>query len=88
MLDSGAAGDCPMEEGATIPESSQSSKTDEPIFMKENMRLGPFQTQILECKTKPLLVESAHVMVTSLKVGVSQPSGAQPLPLGLHVLHA
>ena len=30
----------------------------------------------------PLLGESAHVMVTSLRAG-----GAQPLPPGLHVLH-
>ena len=58
------------------------------IFMKENVRLGPFQTQILECKTRPLLRESAHVMVMPLKAGESQPGRAWPLPPGLHVLHA
>ena len=56
--------------------------------MKESMRLGPFQTQIIECKTKPLLGESAHVMVMPLKAGESQQEGVQPLLPGLHVLHA
>ena len=37
---------------------------------------------------KPLLGESAHVMVTPLKAGESQPGGTQPLPQRLHVLHA
>ena len=56
--------------------------------MKENVRLGPFQTQILECMTQPLLRESTHVMVMSLKAIKSKPGRAWPLPLGLHVLHA
>ena len=43
--------------------------------------------QILECKTTLLLGETAHVMVTPLKVGTVQPAGAHPLPPGLHVLH-
>ena len=56
--------------------------------MKENVRLGPFQTQILEYKVKPLIGESTHVMVIPLKAGESQPGGVWPLPPGLHVLHA
>ena len=55
--------------------------------MKENVRLVPFQTQILECKTRPLLGKSTHVMEMPLKAGASQPGGVQPLPSGLHVLH-
>ena len=43
--------------------------------MKANVKLGPFQTQIIKCKTKPLLGESAHVMVTLLKAGKAQPDG-------------
>ena len=53
VVDLGAAGDGLMEEGATTPESSQSSEIDKLVFMKENMRLGLFQTQILKCKTSP-----------------------------------
>ena len=43
MVDLGTAGDGPMEGGATTPKSSQSSEIDVLIFMKENVRLGPFQ---------------------------------------------
>ena len=60
---------------------------EEPVYMKENVRVGPFQTQILECRVKPLLSESTHIMVTPLRAGEAQPGGVQPLPLGLHVLH-
>ena len=87
MMDSGAARDGPAE-GATTAESASFVEIDKPVFMKETVRLGPFQTQILECRTKPLLGESAYVMVTPLKAGKSQPGGVQPLPPRLHVLHA
>ena len=46
--DQGTAGDSPAGEGAITSESSLGLNVDEPIFMKENVRLGPFQTQILE----------------------------------------
>ena len=55
--------------------------------MKESLKLGPFQTQIIECKTKPLLGESAHMMITPLRAYEAQPDGARPLLPGLHVLH-
>ena len=86
--DPGMAGDGPAEKEATTPESPVGQEVDEPVFMKENVRLGPFQTQILECKVKPPIGESAHVMVTPLRAGESHPSGVWPLPPGLHVLHA
>ena len=73
--DLGMARDCPTEEGNTAPESPVGWDLDESVFMKENVRLGPFQTQILECKVKPLIGESAQVMVMPLKVGESQPGG-------------
>ena len=65
-----------------------SQDLDGPVFMKENVRLGPFQTQILECRVKPLIRESAHVMVTPLRAGETQPGGVWPLLPRLHVLHA
>ena len=86
--DPGTPGDGPAEEGATTPESPVGQEVNKPVFMRENVRLGPFQTQILECKVKPLIGESAHVMVMPLRAGESPPGGAQPLPPGLHVLHA
>ena len=85
--DPSMAGDGPAEEAVTASESPAGWEVDEPVFMKENVRLGLFQTQILECKVKPLTGESAHVMVMPLRARESQPGGAQPLHPGLHVLH-
>ena len=82
------AGSSPTEEGATMSEASQGQEIDGPIIMKEGMKLGLFQTQIIECKTKPLLGESTHVMVMPLKAGEAQPGRVWPLPRGLHVLYA
>ena len=79
--DPGVADDGPTEQGATALEPCTSQDLDEPVFMKENVRLGPFQTQILECRVKLLIGESAHVMVTPLR------PGGHSLPPGLHVLH-
>ena len=56
--DPGLASDGPVEEGATAVEPQMGRDLDEPVFMKENVRLGPFQTQILECRVKPLIRKS------------------------------
>ena len=86
--DLGVVSDGPMEEGAIAVEPSMGQDLDKPVFMKENVRLGLFQTQILECRVKPLIGESTHVMVMHLRAEETQPGGAQPLPPGLHILHA
>ena len=85
--DPGTAGDGAMEEGAAAPVPAVGQDLDEPVFTRESVRLGPFQMQILECKVKLPIGESAHVMVMPLRAGESQPGGVQPLPPGLHVLH-
>ena len=61
---------------------------DELVTVRESVHLGPFQTKIIEGRIKPLLGDTAHVMVTPLKVGEGQPRDSRPFPLGLHVLHA
>ena len=61
---------------------------DELVTVRESVHLGPFQTKIIEGWIKPLLGDTAHVMVTLLKVGEGQLRDYRPLPLGLHVLHA
>ena len=83
-LNSGAGGDA--EEGTAALEEPHKKGIDEPV-MRESVRLGPFQMQILKCKTTLLLGETAHVMVVPLKAGTVQPAGACPLPPGFHVLH-
>ena len=87
MEDQGTDGDGSADKGAVVPELSLGLDMDEPVLMKENARLGPFQTQILECRIKPLIGESTHVMVMPLRAGESKPGGVWPLPPGLHVLH-
>ena len=40
--------------GATVSEDSVDQEIKEPVLMRESIKLGPFQTKILEGKTKPL----------------------------------
>ena len=84
-LGKGAVGG--MEEAQILSAESTVKGIDEPILVKENVRLGLFQTQILECKVKPLLGETVLVMVCPIKVGEIQLTGMRPLHPGLHVLH-
>ena len=49
--DLGVAGDGPTEQGAVTSKLPMGQEVDEPIYMKENVRLGLFQTQILECRS-------------------------------------
>ena len=51
LEDQGMARDAPTDEGAIAPESSAGLDVDKPVLMKD-VRLGLFQTQILECRTK------------------------------------
>ena len=65
----------------------QEVDVDELVTVRENIHLGPFQTEIIEGWVKPLLGNTAHVMITPLKAGEGQSWEARPLPLGLHILH-
>ena len=60
---------------------------DELVTLRESVHLGPFQTKIIEGWVRPLLWDTAHIMVTPLKVGEGQLRDSRPLPPGLHVLH-
>ena len=82
--DPGVVGDGLAEQEAMVTPSSESLDVDESVYINESVRLGPFQTQILEYRVKPLIGESAHIMVTPLRW---QPGEVQPLPPRLHVLH-
>ena len=71
--------------GASI--GPQEVDMDELVMVRESVHLGPFHTKIIEGWVKPLLGDTAHVIVTPLKVGEGQPRYSRPLPPGLHVLH-
>ena len=72
----------------------QEVDVDELVMVRESVRLGPFQTKIIEGRVKPLLGDMAHVMITPLSVegqpweATEHVREAKLLPLGLHVLHA
>ena len=65
----------------------QKMDIDELVTVRESVCLGPFQAEIIEGWVKPLLGDTAHVMIMPLKAGEGQLWEARPLPLGLHVLH-
>ena len=65
----------------------QEMDVDELVTVRESIRLGPFQTKIIEGWVRPLFGGMAHMMITPLKVGEGQLLEARPLPLGLHILH-
>ena len=81
VVDQCMAGDNPVGEGAIALESSLGLDMGKPTLMKENVRLGPFQTQIMEYSNKLLIGESARVMVMSVRAGESQPGGHISCPL-------
>ena len=66
----------------------QEVDVDNLVMVRESVHLGLFQTEIIEGQVRPLFGDTAHVMITPLKVGEGQPWEARPLPPGLHILHA
>ena len=65
----------------------QQVDVDKLVTVRESVCLGPFQTKIIEALVKPLFGDTAHVIITLLKVGEGHLQEARPLPLGLHILH-
>ena len=66
----------------------QEVDVDELFTVREIIHLGLFQMEIIEGKVKPLLGDTAHVMIMPLKAGEGQSQEVRPLPPGLHILHA
>ena len=48
-----------------VQADQQDKVIDELVTMRESLKLGPFQTEIIEGKIKLLLGERAHVMLAS-----------------------
>ena len=78
----------PESAGEAQSEGAQEVDVDELVTVRESVYLGPFQTKIIEGWVKPLLGDTAHVMITPLKAGEGQSQEARPLSPGLHILHA
>ena len=71
------------EPSASAPEP----ETDVPVYVRESVRVGAFQMQILECKVDPLQEKSAKVMVIPVRSGDPQGAKIKLLPPGLQVLY-
>ena len=84
VLTLGSVGEAQSEGTSGGP---QEVDVDELVRVRESVHLGPFQTKIIEGRVKLLFGDTAHVMITLLRVGEGQLWEARPLPLGLHVLH-
>ena len=56
--------------------------------MKNNVHVGPFQTEILKGRVTQAPVKDTHVMVASIRCTVVVRGKAHSLPPGLQVLHA
>ena len=80
----GSAGEAQSEGAHGGP---QEVDVDELVTVRGSIHLGPFQTEIIEGWVKPLLGDTAHVMIMPLKVEEGQLQETRPLPLGLHVHH-
>ena len=80
----GNAGEAQSEGASRRP---QEVDVDELVTVRESVHPGLFQTEIMEGQVKPLLGDTAHVMITPLKAGEGQLQEARPLPPGLHILH-
>ena len=80
----GNAGEAQSEGGSGGPWEVD---VDELVTVRESVRLGPFQTEIIEGWVRPLFGDMAYMMITPLKVGEGQPWEARPFPPGLHILH-
>ena len=62
----------PTSEGAETPDEGASGGSpkvsiDELVMVWESVHLGPFQTEIIEGRVKPLLGCTSYVMITSLR---------------------
>ena len=79
------------ERGETLEEGacggSPEVNVNELVMVLESLCLGPFQTEIIEGRVKPLLGSTSYMMITALRAE-GQQCKTKPLPLGLHVLHA
>ena len=60
---------------------------DEVIKMKDNVRVGPFQAEILKGRVTQAPAQDAHVMVVPIRHADMVCGKARPLPPGLQVLH-
>ena len=61
---------------------------DEVVEMKDNVCVGPFQTEILKGRVARVPTHDTHLMVVPIRHAEVESGRAHPLPPGLQVFHA
>ena len=63
-------------------------EVDEVVELKDNVRVGPFQTEILKGRAATAPTYHMHIMIMPIRYTEVESGKAHPLPPGLQVLHA
>ena len=63
-------------------------EVDEVVELKDNVHMGPFQTEILKGRAAEVPACHMHVMILPIRHVEVESGKACPLPPGLQVLHA
>ena len=63
-------------------------EVDEVVELKDNVHVGPFQTEILKGRAARVPAYHMHVMIVPIRHTEVESGKAHPLPPGLQVLHA
>ena len=61
---------------------------DEVVELKDNVHVGPFQTEVLKGRAARVPAHHMHVMIMPIRCAEVESGKAHPLPPGLQVLHA
>ena len=69
-------------------DASVMEEVDEVVDLKDNVCMGPFQTEILKGRAVKVPPYHTHVMIMPIRHAEVESGKACPLPPGLQVLHA
>ena len=78
----------PRGETSGGQDAPTTDEMDKIIEMKDNIRVGPFQAEILKGRVARVPTHDTHLMVVPIRHADVESGKACPLPPGLQVLHA
>ena len=83
MADEPSTGEVSGGQDAPVTE-----EVDEVVELKDNVHMGPFQTEILKGRAARVPTYHTHIMIMPIRCAEVESGKAHPLPAGLQVLHA
>ena len=75
------------DKNAVGQDAPTTDEIDEVIEMKDNVRVSPFQAEILKGRVTRVAANDTHIMVVPIRHAEVESGKAHPLPPGLQVLH-